>query len=164
MWYRWKRMFLIVPLLLCFAGTAGAMPDKMPRGKWWRLPQAEKFSLTNDEKKALDQLYIESRRALISLKAALEKERFELGLLLDTETLDEAAAMAQFKRVEKARNDLSTERFRHLLGVRKILGHDRYQDLKMSFREMRKKWRKGLRRPSRDDRGGAREGEPGLAK
>lgn len=135
-----KYILIVLPVVVCIFMPIQSLAKGIPPGKWWLMPGvAEKFDLKETEKKELNDLYIQSRRSLIDLKSTLHKERFELDVMLDKETLDEAAVMSQFKKLEAARAKISTERFEVLLKVRKILGHERYQKLKMSFREFRNK-------------------------
>ncbi|MBW2108404.1 MAG: periplasmic heavy metal sensor [Deltaproteobacteria bacterium] len=123
--------------------------DILP-GKWWRMPRLEKqLDLTQNEKDNLDDLFVDSRRKLIDLRSAVQKERFELENLLEKDPLDETAVARQFKKLEKARSDLTSERFRFALNVRKILGLERYERLKNAFKQMRKRNRRaGRPRPS----------------
>ncbi len=92
----------------------------------------------------------------------MEKERLELGNLLDKETLDETAVIRQFENPERARTDLATEGFRYFLQVRKTTGHDRYQQLKRHFWEFRRerKHRAG-ERFNRENRGSGGRGREG---
>ena len=138
--HRWTAAVLAIVILLALpAATMGA---RMPYAKWWRLPSTAKdLNLNDQEKQDLDNLFIESRRALIDLKSVVEKERLELDRLMEQSTLDEGAVMERFQKLEKARAALSAERFRFLLEVRKILGPDRYQGLKVLFMEDRAKKR-----------------------
>ena len=136
-------VWVFVPLI--------SMAQEIPSGKWWRMPRlSEGLDLSNPEKQALDDLFVDSRRKLIDLKSVVEKERFELETLLEKETLDEAAAMEQLKRLEKARSDLAGERFRFLLQVRKTLGFERYQQLKSLFRGFREKRHGGGRQHNKN--------------
>lgn len=76
-------------------------------GKWWHNPRvSEQLNLSEEEKSKLDKIFVESRRKLIDLKSSVEREQFELENLLESEVLDEAAVMEQFKRLEKARGNL----------------------------------------------------------
>lgn len=106
---------------------------------WLPIPEKEKGKL--------DEIFVESRRKLIDLKSSVEREQFELENLLEGEVLDEAAVMEQFKRLEKARGNLSTERFNFILGVRKTIGLERFQRLKMFHQKLRRekirRWREG---------------------
>jgi Spy/CpxP family protein refolding chaperone len=137
---RFKRISVMATALLLLSFPMSAVGARMSYGKWWHLPGVEKdLDLKEQEKKELDSLFVESRRSLLDLKSVLEKERFELDNLMEQPALEEGAAVKQFEKLEKARAALAAERFRFLLGVRKILGSVRYQSLKMLFREYREK-------------------------
>jgi Spy/CpxP family protein refolding chaperone len=111
----------------------------LPMGKWWENPEmAEKLNLSDAEKAELKDAFNNSYRKLIDLKSNVEKQRFELGNLLEKKTLDEAAVMQQFTKLEKARAELSKERFSFLLETRRVLGHERYQTLKQEGKERRR--------------------------
>jgi Spy/CpxP family protein refolding chaperone len=87
---------------------------------------------------------------MIDLKSAVEKERLELGILMDKETLDEDAVRGQFKKLGQVRANLAAERFRFILAVRKILGAERFQSLKTLFwasREQRLHRQSRFKRP-----------------
>jgi Spy/CpxP family protein refolding chaperone len=133
-------MFLLVLPALCLA-------QDMPHGKWWRYPRvAKQLDLSDEEKTALDEKFVESRRKLIGLKSNLEREQFELDNLLDSQKLDESAVREQFKRLEAARSDLSEERFSFLIEVRHILGFERFHKIKTLYELRRhKKGKKGDR-------------------
>jgi len=120
----------------------GVMGGGIPPGRWWKMPQAAQLGLSDKEKKEVEDLFVQNRRSLIELKSILEKERFELNNLLENDSFDETAAMKQFKKLEKARTNIAHERFRFLLRIRKILGFERYQLLKVKYREYREKRRK----------------------
>ncbi len=142
MYNKLKWIIVVMPALILIALPMPSMGEKRSFGKWWHVPHvSEKLKLNDAEKKELDRLFVENRRSLIDLKSAVEKERLELDILMDQTTLDENAVMKQFKKLEKTRTSLAAERFRFFLGVRKVLGSERYQSMKMlykSFREKRK--------------------------
>ena len=79
----------------------------------------------------------QSHRKLIKLKNAVEREQFELDELLGEKTVDDAKVRKQFKQLESARTDLADERLGFVIGVRGIIGAERFQQLKTSY----KKWR-----------------------
>ena len=140
-----KILGVILVVIWVFAPLV-SIAQEIPPGKWWLIPRlSNQLELSNEEKRELDDLFVNSRRKLIDLKGALERERFELENLLEKETLNEMAVMEQFEKLEKARSDLAGERFRFLLQARKILGFERYQRLKSLFREFREKRRAGAR-------------------
>ena len=84
-----------------------------------------------------NELYVNSHRKLIKLKNAVEREQFELDTLLEKKTVDDAKVRKQFKQLESARTDLANERLGFVIGVREIIGAERFQQLKTSY----KKWR-----------------------
>jgi Spy/CpxP family protein refolding chaperone len=95
------------------------------------------LNLTQKEIRQLDQLYVDSHRKLIKLKNSVEREQFELDTLLGKKKFDDAEVREQFKRLESARTDLADERLGFVIGVREIIGAERFQQLKTSY----KKWR-----------------------
>lgn len=115
--------------------TAG---QDVPAGKWWYNQKVvQNLNLTQKEIHQLDQLYVDSHRKLIELKNAVEREQFELDTLLGKKEVDDARVRKQFKRLESARTDLADERLRFVIRVREIIGAERFQQLKTSYR----KWR-----------------------
>jgi Spy/CpxP family protein refolding chaperone len=119
-------------------GPRGMGGLKMPHGKWWRMPEvAKKLELTSEEQQKFDDLFVQSRRQMIDLKSNVQKEGFELEVILDQQNFDESACMDRFKKFQDARTNLTNERFRFLVEVRKLLGLDRYRQLKTEFRDRR---------------------------
>jgi Spy/CpxP family protein refolding chaperone len=134
-----NRILTGIVLLIMMILSTRAIAQEMPYGKWWHNPgMSKQLNLTEPEKVRLDEEFRNSRRKLIDLKSNVERERFELGNLLEHEALNEAAVMKQFKKLETARTDLSTERFSFLLQVRKILGPERFQHVKIFYGKARR--------------------------
>jgi len=116
--------------------------DRMTLGKWWQNPAGVKnLNLTQKEVDTLDTAFNTRARKFIELKHAIELEQFELNGLMEGKTLDEPALMAQFKKLESARANLSRERFQYYVQIRKILGPDRFQKIK-AFRQRMQKQKK----------------------
>lgn len=133
-------IFFVV--LWLFSSVCMAEDDDIYPGKWWRIPEiAGKLELTEVQKSRLDELFMDNRGKLVEFKSALERERTVLDELMEREPLDEAAVMAQLRRLESARTDLTAERFRFTFEVRKILGYGKFQDLKRSIKEAKDKKR-----------------------
>ncbi|MFC1813202.1 Spy/CpxP family protein refolding chaperone [Thermodesulfobacteriota bacterium] len=154
-----KLCGMLIFILVFFTSTA--FGQKMPHGKWWHSPKAsEKLNLSSEETNQLDEKFLESRRNLIDLKAAVEKERLELDALMDKEPLNESSVMIRFKKLETARANLAAERFKFILEVRKIIGFERFQQLKTSF----KGFRQERRQKDRGERGHQRNDEYGKYK
>lgn len=134
---------MIIGILVCSAVIFGAVQvygEDVGPGRWWRQPNmASDLNLTDRDKQALDDLFNRNRSQLIDMKAALEKERLKLDDIFGKNPVDDAAAKAQFKKVQDMRQKLASGRFQYILGVRKILGPDRFQRLTGKFQEMRQK-------------------------
>ena len=127
-----KKVWVGILLIFMINLPGLATGQDVPSGKWWY-----NLNLTQKEIRQLDQLYVGSHRKLIKLKNAVEREQFELDTLLGKKTVDDAKVRKQFKRLESARTDLADERLGFIIGVREIIGAERFQQLKTSY----KKWR-----------------------
>lgn len=111
-------------------------------GKWWYMPEfSENLKISEEQEQQLDALYLENRRKLIELKSDLQKEKLELANLVEQEPLNETAVMEAFQKLDSVRSRLSEEKFRYILGVRKILGQKKFQELQATFKVYRKRMR-----------------------
>jgi Spy/CpxP family protein refolding chaperone len=111
--------------------SAAAFAQEIPPGKWWQDSRiTNRLNLSPAEVERLDQAYGESRRRLIQKKSDVEAQQFELESILEKKQFDERAAQQQFQKLESERMDLSRSRFQFLMEVRKILGPERFQNLK----------------------------------
>jgi Spy/CpxP family protein refolding chaperone len=124
---------ILLSALLVMPNLADA--QDMPAGKWWYNPRVVKaLNLTKPEVRQIDRLYAQNRRQLIQLKANVEREQLELDNLLGRKNSDDAAVNKQFRQLEKARAELSNARLQFVLGVRDIIGPERFQQLKAGYR------------------------------
>jgi Spy/CpxP family protein refolding chaperone len=131
---------VIVVLVFLCSSTAMAASQNLPRGKWWSNPQiSEQLKLSDEEKLQLDEILLQSHRNLGELKNKVKKEQLELEVLMGKKASDETAIMKQFNKLEAARTDLAAEQFGFVLGVRNILGFERFDQLKTLFRSHKKK-------------------------
>lgn len=133
------KKVLIAALLILLIGLPGAVSAQdVPSGKWWYNKKVvQNLNLTQKEVGQLDRLYEDSHRRLIDLKSAVKREQFELDTLLGKEPVDDTKVRKQFKRLEKARTDLADERLGFIIRVREIIGADRFQQLKTSYKDWR---------------------------
>ncbi|MCP4744875.1 MAG: periplasmic heavy metal sensor [Desulfobacteraceae bacterium] len=116
-------LFLI---LVFVAGTVHAEPQ----GRWWRKGNIVKaLNLTGGEVQRLEKAFNKSKLKMIKLKSRVESEQFKLQNLLEKSSLDETAVKTQNRKLETARSALADERAAFVLGVRKIIGHKRFQKL-----------------------------------
>ncbi|MDX1707646.1 MAG: periplasmic heavy metal sensor [Desulfobacterales bacterium] len=133
-----KRVWMAMLLMLTISLPAVVFAQDVPSGKWWYNKTVVKnLNLTPKEVRQLDGLYEDSHRKLIDLKSAVKREQFELDSLLGKEPVDDAKVRQQFKRLEKARTDLANERLGFVIRVREIIGADRFQQLKTSYKDWR---------------------------
>ena len=133
-----KKVWVGVLLILMINLPGLATGQNVPSGKWWYNQKVvQNLNLTQKEIRQLDQAWVDSQRKLIKLKNAVEREQFELDTLLGKKTVDDAKVRNQFKRLESARTDLADERLGFIIRVRGIIGAERFQQLKTSY----KKWR-----------------------
>ena len=131
-----KRSVIGVLFLIIFLLPINAMAQRMKYGKWWQRPEiAQQINLTDEETTNLDNQFLESRRKMIDLKSNVEKEQLELEWLLEAKDLDEKAVRKQRQKLEEARSALDAERFELILQTRKILGYERFQEVK-AYMEM----------------------------
>jgi Spy/CpxP family protein refolding chaperone len=154
---------LVFCMLVCFFVLSGVSMardrDKsmdgidLPRGKWWRMSEvAIELKISSDEQAKLDDLYYKHRNQMIDHKSELKKAQIALEWFIEKEKLDESACKDHFQNVLKARNKLSTERYNFLIEVRKLLGYERFLQLKPKSYELRKEKSqkdKGRREPKR---------------
>jgi Spy/CpxP family protein refolding chaperone len=106
----------------------------MPPGKWWKDPQfVKKLNLNESQISKLDEEFVKSRRLLIELKNKVESERFELDNSFEKRDMDENTIKAQYQKVEDAKRALSYERFRFIMEARKIMGYEKFNQLKTMF-------------------------------
>ena len=130
-----KQCVAGITLIVVLIWAPSAVGQSMPSGKWWKdRGIAKELNLTSQDVKRLDDLFVKSRRRMIDLKNEVEKEQFEYQTLIESKQLDEKAVNRQLQKLEKARSDLNAERSRFVLGVRKILGRDRFQRLQQIYR------------------------------
>jgi len=133
-----KKIWVGILLIFLINLPGLATGQDVPSGKWWYNQKVvNNLNLTQKEIRQLDQLYVDSHRKLIKLKNAVEREQFELDTLLGKKTVDDAKVRKQFEQLESARTDLANERLGFVIRVREIIGAERFQQLKTSY----KKWR-----------------------
>lgn len=122
-------------LAIYLIAPAIAAGQDVPAGKWWYNPRIQNnLDLSKKEISKLDNLFAKSRRKLIKLKSEVEHEQFELDQLLGQNQVNDAKVKKQFQKLEKARNKLANERLQFVIGVRNLLGSDRFQQLKSNYR------------------------------
>jgi len=139
---------VVFHVLICFFVLSGVSMARdrgdpkdgidLPHGKWWKMAGvANELNISSDEQAKLDDLYYKHRNQMIDLKRDLKKAQLVLEWFIEKEKFDESTSMDQFQKVLNARNEISTERYNFLIEVRKLLGLERFQQLKAKFQKLR---------------------------
>jgi Spy/CpxP family protein refolding chaperone len=129
-----RSVFSVILLIIFLIAPVIAAGQDVPTGKWWYNPKIQKnLNLSDNEVGKLDKLFANSRRKLIKFKSEVEHQQFELDQLLSQKTVNDAKVKKQFQKLEKARNKLANERLQFVIGVRNLLGPDRFQQLKSNY-------------------------------
>jgi Spy/CpxP family protein refolding chaperone len=140
-----KHAWFAVVLLVAFLPTT-LLAQEMMHGKWWNNKSvSEEMQLTDGERKQLDEKYTQSRRKMVNLKSEVEKERLELDIALDEKEADKDQINKRYDKLERARSELSKERFRLLTDVRDIVGVERFQTLKSIYRNKKDRMERGYK-------------------
>ena len=138
-----KTKRFLIGMLACLAlffMAVQVQAKDMPMGKWWQLPKlAAALNLTSDDKKALDNLYAQNHNTMSALASSLKKEHLKLEVILEGNPVDQTALNNQFSQVESVKQNLDNAHLQYMLGVRNILGPDRFKQFSDKFQEMRKK-------------------------
>ncbi len=141
---------MAVLLLIALAPMAWAA-DPPALGKWWRAPRvAQELAITPEESKRLDKLNLQMSQERIQKRSELQQARLLVDNLFDQEPLDQSAIDAQFQRLAKAQSEMAMVQSRFLLEVRKLLGRERWQQLRQLFQSLRQRRQGQRRQPGRN--------------
>lgn len=131
-------------------------------GRWWNNPKlVEKLKLTDDQRKAMDDIFLKHREKLVDLRANVEKAEIEMEPLVKADQPNESAVMSQIDKVAQARAELEKANARFLFALRAKLTPDQWkqvQEFRQNHEGMRRDWRRDGRGPGegpgeRDDKG-----------
>jgi len=123
------------------------------RGRWWNNPNiVEKLKLTDDQRKAMDEIFQQHREKLVDLRANVEKAEIEMDPLVKADQPNESAVMAQIDKVAQSRAELEKANARFLFELRAKLTPDQWKQVQ-EFRQNHEGMR-GMRR-------GGEGGRPG---
>jgi Spy/CpxP family protein refolding chaperone len=120
------------------------------RGRWWNNPKiAEKLKLTDDQRKAMDEIFQQHRETLVDLRGNVEKAEIEMDPLVKADQPNESAVMAQIDKVAQARAELEKANARFLFELRAKLTPDQWKQVQ-EFRQSHE----GMRGMHRGGQGG----------
>jgi len=118
--------------------NSGKGSMQVPIHRWWKFPKAaEKLNITPEETEKLDALYQKSKEQLIDSEALLKKNMLKLEMQFDSDPFDSAKCLKNFNDAQTARTKLAMEKFKFALQSREILGKERFEQLKNTFRQFR---------------------------
>lgn len=107
-------------------------------GRWWNNPGViEKLKLTDDQRKAMDQILLDHKATLIDLRANVEKAELALEPLIGEDTPNETKVLAQIDKVAQARAELEKANARFLLALRGKLTPEQWKTLQADRAEHR---------------------------
>jgi protein CpxP len=114
-------------------------------GRWWNNPKVvEKLKLTDDQRKAMDDIYQQHREKLVDLHAAVDKAELQMDPLVRADQPNESAVLAQIDKVAQARAELEKANARFLFALRAKLTPDQWkqvQEFRQNREGMRRDWR-----------------------
>jgi Spy/CpxP family protein refolding chaperone len=111
-------------------GMEGGGMGIVPPGTWWRNPSTiAALSLSADQQKKLDDIFLQSRISLIHLHASLEEEQLKLEPLLNANPPDQTKSLAEISKIADLRADLEKADAKMLLSLRGVLTADQWTKL-----------------------------------
>lgn len=128
-------------------GAALARPEGPPGGgrhlgKFWRRPEVrQQLNLTDDQVRQLDEVFVRNEKALIDLKADVEKRQLDMQNLVADHRAEDKKLEQAIDRLEDARAKLGKARAMMLLDIRRILTpeqRDRLEQIRAERREQRR--------------------------
>jgi len=106
-------------------------------GRWWNNPKiAEKLKLTDDQRKAMDEIFQQHREKLVDLHANVEKAEIAMEPLVKADQPNESAVLAQIDKVAQARAELEKANARFLFQLRAKLTPEQWKQVQ-EFRHNR---------------------------
>lgn len=150
------------PIERAFGGVGGP-------GQFWNNPNAVKqLNLTDDQRKAMDGILQDHKLTLVDLQASLKKAELGMEPLMQGDTPNQAAILAQIDKVAQARAELEKANARFLLALRAKLTPDQWKQLQTiqsnRMERMRDQggdgWRRDGQRPGMDGPGGQSRRQP----
>ena len=101
-----------------------------PGGKWWDNPEiAKRVGITSEQKRKMDDVFLQSRLHLVDLRASLEKDELTLEGLMQGPQLDDTKILPVIDRIAQDRAELEKADARMLLGIRHVLTPEQWTTL-----------------------------------
>jgi Spy/CpxP family protein refolding chaperone len=111
-----------------------AFGPQSAQGRWWNNPRVvERLKLTDLQRKAFDDIYLQHREKLIDLRASLQKAELALEPLVSNAQPDEAKILAQIDKVAQARAELEKANAGFLLAIRSKLTAEQWTQVQAGY-------------------------------
>jgi Spy/CpxP family protein refolding chaperone len=154
-------LLLLLPAVLAVAPLRAQEPEMkrlelldMP-GKWWKNPRAaEALKLTPEQSDRIDSIFLEHRKALIDLKARMEKQLIDFRALADQPEVKREEALKLMDQISATRAEIARNTILLQLDIRDQLTPEQRSSLKKMRSEFRDEFRQN--KPRRRMEGGER--------
>ena len=127
-------------------------------GRWWNSPKVvEKLKLTDDQRKAMDQILLQHRETLIDLRGNVEKAELLMEPLMKDDQPNETKILAQIDKIAWSRAELEKANARFLLAIRGKLTPEQWKQVqadRAARAEQRGQW--GGKGPQAEGENGGR--------
>ena len=108
-----------------------ALGAQSAEGRWWNKQRMiDQLKLTDDQRKAMDQIFYDHRAKLIDLQATLKKAELAMQPLMAADQPDAKAISAEIDKVVAARGELERANAHFLLDIRVKLTPDQWKVVK----------------------------------
>ena len=137
-------LLVLLPAALAVAPLRAQEPEMkrlelldMP-GKWWKNPRAvETLKLTPEQSDRIDSIFLEHRKALIDLKARMEKQLIDFRALADQPDVKRDEALKMIDQLSASRAEIARSTILLQLDIRDQLTPEQRSALKKMRREFR---------------------------
>jgi Spy/CpxP family protein refolding chaperone len=119
-----RRVFslvLILALTGVFLGTAVPQPKQKQKNEYFKGQMLAKLNLTDEQKSKIADLRMDHQKAMIDLKADLEKKVLALKELRLKENIDRNSVLAAVKDINEAKNNIAIARANNMMDMYEVL-------------------------------------------
>ena len=120
-----KKIIITGVLTVAFLAAAAInlYPQKadQPRGERFRGQMYQKLNLTDEQKDQIDQLRIEHQKAMIDLRADMQKQRLAMQELMQKGNYTRADYLNMVNQMNAARDKIATARANNRMDVYELL-------------------------------------------
>lgn len=127
-------------------------------GHWWNKPEiVEKLKLTENQRKAMDDILLQHREKLVDLRANVDKAELEMEPMMRSDQPNENEILGQIDKLAQARAELEKANARFLFALRGKLTPEQWKQVQEFRANHEGMHRDGMRRdfgPRRPRRSG----------